>query len=100
MGLEWPGRGRIERRAHGDRKSTRLNSSHPSISYAVFCLKKKTHRDDQRRCRAVVPAVRADDRLRGAGVAAGVVLTRSDDVGVLAGPARGEAALDLPRAGP
>src|SRR5690348_18078783 len=25
-----------------DRKSTRLNSSHPSISYAVFCLKKKT----------------------------------------------------------
>src|SRR5438876_3551528 len=24
-----------------DRKSTRLNSSHPSISYAVFCLKKK-----------------------------------------------------------
>src|SRR5690348_17800924 len=27
-----------------DRKSTRLNSSHPSISYAVFCLKKKTHR--------------------------------------------------------
>src|SRR5207249_11472818 len=26
---------------HGDRKSTRLNSSHVSISYAVFCLKKK-----------------------------------------------------------
>src|SRR5438876_2686482 len=26
-----------------DRKSTRLNSSHPSISYAVFCLKKKKH---------------------------------------------------------
>src|SRR5438477_923045 len=25
----------------GDRKSTRLNSSHMSISYAVFCLKKK-----------------------------------------------------------
>src|SRR5690348_18119886 len=25
-----------------DRKSTRLNSSHPSISYAVFCLKKHT----------------------------------------------------------
>src|SRR5690348_18068835 len=43
---------RVERRGdqlHGvlndgseeDRKSTRLNSSHPSISYAVFCLKKK-----------------------------------------------------------
>src|SRR5438034_3053976 len=26
----------------GDRKSTRLNSSHTVISYAVFCLKKKT----------------------------------------------------------
>src|SRR5207249_11335886 len=28
--------------AFADRKSTRLNSSHVSISYAVFCLKKKT----------------------------------------------------------
>src|SRR2546430_13271762 len=28
-------------RAAGDRKSTRLNSSHSQISYAVFCLKKK-----------------------------------------------------------
>src|SRR5436309_11815414 len=28
-----------------DRKSTRLNSSHVKISYAVFCLKKKTHID-------------------------------------------------------
>src|SRR5256886_13020278 len=27
----------------GDRKSTRLNSSHSQISYAVFCLKKKNH---------------------------------------------------------
>src|SRR3712207_8271119 len=27
--------------AGGDRKSTRLNSSHANISYAVFCLKKK-----------------------------------------------------------
>src|SRR5258707_11796644 len=27
-----------------DRKSTRLNSSHANISYAVFCLKKKYHR--------------------------------------------------------
>src|SRR6266487_109127 len=32
----------INRARVGDRKSTRLNSSHPSISYAVFCLKKKT----------------------------------------------------------
>src|SRR2546429_5881417 len=30
----------------GDRKSTRLNSSHGYISYAVFCLKKKTHTPD------------------------------------------------------
>src|SRR2546430_3635944 len=29
------------RRVGGDRKSTRLNSSHSQISYAVFCLKKK-----------------------------------------------------------
>src|SRR3712207_7914348 len=28
-------------REHEDRKSTRLNSSHANISYAVFCLKKK-----------------------------------------------------------
>src|SRR3712207_7028908 len=28
---------------HADRKSTRLNSSHANISYAVFCLKKKTY---------------------------------------------------------
>src|SRR5690348_17724283 len=45
--------------AKGDRKSTRLNSSHPSISYAVFCLKKKirrrrgAHRRCQRRCQPV-----------------------------------------------
>src|SRR5690242_21398106 len=29
-----------------DRKSTRLNSSHMSISYAVFCLKKKKNKSD------------------------------------------------------
>src|SRR5690348_17441479 len=33
---------RRHRSSGEDRKSTRLNSSHPSISYAVFCLKKKT----------------------------------------------------------
>src|SRR5690625_2614256 len=32
--------------AHQDRKSTRLNSSHVAISYAVFCLKKKTTKND------------------------------------------------------
>src|SRR3712207_8807197 len=31
------------RDAYRDRKSTRLNSSHANISYAVFCLKKKKH---------------------------------------------------------
>src|SRR3712207_8083828 len=34
-----------ERRVR-DRKSTRLNSSHANISYAVFCLKKKNRRDE------------------------------------------------------
>src|SRR5690348_17853685 len=32
-----------------DRKSTRLNSSHPSISYAVFCLKKKKNKNHYRK---------------------------------------------------
>src|SRR2546430_10001703 len=35
-------RSRPGRTRTGDRKSTRLNSSHSQISYAVFCLKKKT----------------------------------------------------------
>src|SRR2546427_5003927 len=33
----------------GDRKSTRLNSSHSQISYAVFCLKKKNNKDPTNR---------------------------------------------------
>src|SRR5690242_21349377 len=33
----------LDARPGADRKSTRLNSSHMSISYAVFCLKKKNH---------------------------------------------------------
>src|SRR5438309_4142144 len=45
--------------APGDRKSTRLNSSHSSISYAVFCLKKKKHQ-----CQVVVGVV-ADLGIRG-----------------------------------
>src|SRR5205085_8108641 len=32
----------------GDRKSTRLNSSHSQSSYAVFCLKKKSHKRGDR----------------------------------------------------
>src|SRR3712207_6907649 len=35
---------RAEARQRQDRKSTRLNSSHANISYAVFCLKKKKQR--------------------------------------------------------
>src|SRR2546422_3010673 len=35
------GRGPVRNTDLGDRKSTRLNSSHGYISYAVFCLKKK-----------------------------------------------------------
>src|SRR2546430_11199698 len=38
MDHDWPG--------SLDRKSTRLNSSHSQISYAVFCLKKKTYKED------------------------------------------------------
>src|SRR3712207_7779097 len=34
----------------GDRKSTRLNSSHANISYAVFCLKKKNKEQAISRC--------------------------------------------------
>src|SRR5256885_13162317 len=40
--VEGFGHGRISLCTQGDRKSTRLNSSHLVISYAVFCLKKKT----------------------------------------------------------
>src|SRR5690606_41674057 len=38
---QWPVSLRAHRRMRRDRKSTRLNSSHVKISYAVFCLKKK-----------------------------------------------------------
>src|SRR2546427_6965063 len=40
-GLLRPVAARLGPGAHPDRKSTRLNSSHSQISYAVFCLKKK-----------------------------------------------------------
>src|SRR5690348_17777479 len=38
-------------RSDADRQSTRLNSSHPSISYAVFCLKKKKSKNTSIRIR-------------------------------------------------
>src|SRR5438552_7206573 len=47
------GEGIDERKASSrgiDRKSTRLNSSHQIISYAVFCLKKKKHRKYRSLC--------------------------------------------------
>src|SRR5438034_5511788 len=42
----------------GDRKSTRLNSSHTVISYAVFCLKKKIRQGDDSIAADVAPARR------------------------------------------
>src|SRR2546422_8379422 len=41
---------RLRPSASGDRKSTRLNSSHGYISYAVFCLKKKKKRKENTEC--------------------------------------------------
>src|SRR6266513_3057979 len=63
----WPSPPR-RRSGRRDRKSTRLNSSHVSISYAVFCLKKKTRDNTSRADRAdrqrVLPLVRRPpDRL-------------------------------------
>src|SRR5438067_10784042 len=57
------------RRAFGeisDRKSTRLNSSHVSISYAVFCLKKKNTMTADLRSQGCLPV----DRVEGAGALA------------------------------
>src|SRR3712207_7678233 len=58
----------------GDRKSTRLNSSHANISYAVFCLKKK--KNDV--CVAAPHASTTDDGTPVEGVDAGV-LSRPHD---------------------
>src|SRR5256886_2999085 len=52
------------RRDLRDRKSTRLNSSHSQISYAVFCLKKKNH--GQRAPAAVADRTRVGARALGA----------------------------------
>src|SRR5438874_6213775 len=42
----WEGRERSDWKTRSDRKSTRLNSSHVEISYAVFCLKKKKKKNN------------------------------------------------------
>src|SRR2546427_9085953 len=70
-----PGRGRAggararrredppPRRNHAkDRKSTRLNSSHSEISYAVFCLKKKKHQSNYTYPRDPPPPPTSDDK--------------------------------------
>src|SRR5258708_26663771 len=44
--------------ARADRKSTRLNSSHQIISYAVFCLKKKKNQYKKRSTRHIRPSER------------------------------------------
>src|SRR2546427_5493355 len=49
----------LARRVTGDRKSTRLNSSHSQISYAVFCLKKKKTKQNKHLTESVQ---RKDDR--------------------------------------
>src|SRR3989449_6401542 len=48
--------------AHQDRKSTRLNSSHGYISYAVFCLKKKN--ESSRACLLTRPSTRYPTELQ------------------------------------
>src|SRR5258707_9791288 len=62
VGLALLDHGGVQVMRHGrDRKSTRLNSSHANISYAVFCLKKKRRRERGRR------SVREKDRERAGG---------------------------------
>src|SRR5260221_2669994 len=56
-------------RAHEDRKSTRLNSSHTVISYAVFCLRSEEHTSELQShsdlvCRLLLENIRASDRNR------------------------------------
>src|SRR5262245_62226341 len=47
---------------NGDRKSTRLNSSHLGISYAVFCLKKKKQTNQHQTLPKIVTSVIVNDR--------------------------------------
>src|SRR5579884_3845758 len=69
----WPSLrpGRPERSTTEDRKSTRLNSSHVAISYAVFCLKKKNARYEK----GCVEEARYQTRGCTASIAAGSALT-------------------------
>src|SRR5256885_2727394 len=58
-GADSGGHERTGDRPEGDRKSTRLNSSHLVISYAVFCLKKKNRARPQPRPQLVTSCVPA-----------------------------------------
>src|SRR5437763_5113711 len=61
------GRGSLKIRAktkREDRKSTRLNSSHRCISYAVFCLKKKKNKEMSKTCSSCL-TLSAKNRIRG-----------------------------------
>src|ERR1039458_4442453 len=51
----------------GDRKSTRLNSSHLGISYAVFCLKKKKKKKVTNMCHRHTRSCRQSSDLHGVG---------------------------------
>src|SRR5688572_32583071 len=51
-----PPRGSAPFTTPGDRKSTRLNSSHSQISYAVFCLKKKKKKKYNRHTTPTIPS--------------------------------------------
>src|SRR5206468_8006572 len=53
LGVGGGGHGALPRRGGRDRKSTRLNSSHDQISYAVFCLKKKKKTKKHRKAQAM-----------------------------------------------
>src|SRR5271166_1854943 len=62
-------------RSAADRKSTRLNSSHVAISYAVFCLKKKKNQRGQRGLRVpYVPEQKGERQRVEAGIGEGQFL--------------------------
>src|SRR2546430_13739691 len=64
LGACWQRRDHLGDTALPDRKSTRLNSSHSQISYAVFCLKKKsTHKEPSNMTYFVTHVAMASDSL-------------------------------------
>src|SRR2546422_8117862 len=59
--LRWADRRNSGLSGKRDRKSTRLNSSHGYISYAVFCLKKKKNKIMNSENKATIPETQTDD---------------------------------------